>query len=66
MAVFRLLIAGILLSRELSRRETPPAATPYDPFALASRPLPAGLRIYRHPREIRAERVREITGGRMA
>jgi hypothetical protein len=65
MAVFRLLFVGILLSRELSRREVTRSEMPYEALNLAVRPLPAGLQLQRHPREISAERVREITGGQI-
>ena len=66
MAVFRLLIVGILLTRARSAGDAAPLEAPYEPFTLSCRPLPATLTIYPHPREISPERVYEITGGRIA
>lgn len=40
-----------------------PAPRIYDPYSLATRPLPADLELFAHPKEIDAEAARRITGG---
>jgi hypothetical protein len=35
----------------------------YDPYSLATRPLPTGLRLFPHPKGISAEAARRITAG---
>ena len=62
MIVFRILVFGILLTHELSRPEPVRPRATYDPDTLGTRRLPTELRLYRHPREISDERVREILG----
>ncbi|MGC1272227.1 MAG: hypothetical protein WBC44_00865 [Planctomycetaceae bacterium] len=65
MSVVRFIVFGMLLACERSRGVERASAADFDFARLAARPLPAGLRLHRHPREIPTARVREITGGRV-
>lgn len=40
-----------------------PAPRIYDPYSLATRPLPTDLELFAHPNEIDVEAARRITGG---
>ena len=70
MDVVRLIVEALLV--EAARSLLPPvrpvrdpaaAELPYDAYALETRPLPAGLRLFPHPREVSAEAAGRITGG---
>lgn len=65
MSVVRFIVFGMLLVCERSRSVERSSAADFDLARLAAQPLPAGLRLSRHPREIPTARVREITGGRV-
>jgi hypothetical protein len=65
MAAFRLFVTVFLLSCERSTPRVAPPGERFDLFTLATCPLPATIRLHRHPREISTARVREITRGRL-
>lgn len=44
-------------------RSARPRPRLYDPYSLAVRPLPQGLRLFPHPKGISAERALRITDG---
>lgn len=68
MDAVRLIVGTLLIeaAESLRRRmEEQAAATdrPYDAYSLADRPLPAGLRLFPHPRGVSEEAARRITAG---
>lgn len=65
-AVARLLIELLILEANaaVARRQAAAArAEMYNPYTLATRPIPAGLRVFPHPKGISAEAALRITAG---
>lgn len=50
-------------SRETAGDGSAPRIRIYDPYSLATRPLPQDLQVFTHPKGISAERARQITAG---
>lgn len=66
MDAFRLIIELLILETNIAvARHQAAAVRPemYDPYSLATRPLPAGLRMFPHPKGISTEAARRITAG---
>lgn len=63
MNALRLIVLTLLREAIVGQDKPQPVARIYDPYSLATRPLPANLQLFPHPKQLSEADVLRITGG---